>query len=638
MAFPGHDDLSAEVEPVPVSPEMEAALPAPSVHISNVAEITLIEGEFPESGAELSYHRETPPPSGTFSVIAHWNEDEAEWEPVQTRQSEDGLTLTAAVEHFSAYSIIDLFKDVADQLTSGDLDALQRAHNGVNQWLGLQAPPPVCGDTPVPAWAEHFTLPGASVIAPSCAYASSKNPDHLMVKMVVNRSYAGYFVTPAEPVCVQQSGFALGHKGDDDLECSREPICWDTDEYEDDGWGSDDPCTRAPEGLPDEFVAGGYLDWKAAGSKMLNSGLISMEGAVGNGVYPAMAFSTYTFEFDRNSVLKAWPETAANGDKLISFETNWKFAMAGLIGGIVDLGVATDDRGNLKFLTVALQINDCSRTFPGASNQGSDVPGGDRIAAIINCLSLAKVWELVDLETDPAGENASKIVRKLFVLMAQATIVNALVSAMYDVASDETQRAFYARPQGGPWSWYRTPDGYFQFMLPAGWKVQKRPYTHFEDYWVVTNQNGQEMATLIPGMELVEDLSLERSGAPDLGIWAHGIPDWRDGSNFTDVAYMPKDDGSAHISLTSQIEDAASGSSYWANGFVDGETFPYREGSMIHGGHSFMRLITADDELTGVDPSLRGMDRLKAYEETEEFQAVLHMIASVRFGVKLIAD
>lgn len=636
VTFPGTSDLAAKVEPREVTQEMTEALPTPAARISNLAEFTMARGDFPDTGAQISFTRETPPPSGTFSLIVHWNEKEESWEPVKTEQSEDLLTLTATVEHFSGYSIMDLGKDLWDSVTGGGLDSVDKVINGTGQWLGVQVAPPECGPTNKPEWAEVFGQRSITNIVTSCAAGSSEHVDRLKVKVTVNRSYAGFFTTSAAAVRSNQDGL---------------------EQYASDA--------EVDQTIHDK----GYLDWKAIGAEMVNSPLLNLgEEVKGKDVYPAMPFATYEFEFTEQDVMAAWPEIEKDGQRLIVFDTAPWLALTGLAGAIVDAAVVVDgnklsQQQKLSHLALFMQINDCAKMNLAEPTEWHDpekslveqIPTGDQLWSMLNCagaltsktlqegtLKYAGLSYLMGDDPTKFGKAFNEASIKVFKFVAAVEIGATLGTAINDVTSLTLRdKSIHFKPgklskkeaaselpnmekEAGaqPWKLYTTPDGKYQFRHPAGWNVvpgESHPAGSGQNLKVV-NEAGQTMATFLTGLEshFDQSTSIDKFELDHRDV--QGLAEQKDATanGFAFQASSYQGIWQGHLGVSSFLDKDASRS--WARGF---DTPGGKTGSF---GHS----IRHDAVLPGVDPGLAGMERLKAYMESAEYKQIRDMMESLK--------
>lgn len=614
VVFPGHSDLTAAVEQGTVTPEMTAALPVASAHISNVAEFTLTEGDFPSTGAQVSFQRETAAPAGSFSFIAHWNEQDKVWEPVKTNQSEDQLTLTATVNHFSSYSIIDMVKDIVGSII-GDQESKEQLVNGTSQWLGVQTSPPICDGPPKPEWASVTGTASINNIFTWCASGSEANPDRLVVRATMNRSYAGYFRTAIEPVSAKLVDGLSAHS--------------------------------SAEEVGDSNAANGFVDWKAISAMMGNSPhLVAADNETIGDIFPVMPFATYEFEFTKSALLLGWPVIEESDTQLVTFSTSPALTLAGLVSGMVDLAVAKDNgKGHLAFLVLALQINDCFKFVGVSADDQAIIPSADNLLSIVNCVTypandlLKDVSETAgnDVAGSVAGKKLADSVEKVFQVVAAAEIGVTLGVAFNDfVTTLGAEKRLHFTPNGdgykaflaGPWKEYTTADKKYQFLYPGGWDVlpAEKPQIPISGENVkVVNGKGETMAMFTTGFATDSGTSMhfqQRDSYRDLDLLP--VPGLRTVLDTTENKLLYQgwnidgDRWSASLGVHSFLKkDTAH---IWSRGFDVGPQV----------GGSFGRTISEDGVLTDVDPALKGLDRLEAYKRTSEFHTVRAMLESLR--------
>lgn len=178
VEFPGRDDLQAVTEAVEQTPEMTEAAPA---KIRDVIDINLVEGQFPDTGAVVTFELDEPLNEVTAPVIAHWNEETSEWKVQPTTLTADGKFISAQVEHFSIFAVIE---DV---------------YNAVNKVVGNFAERPEC-PREAPDWAETTFLDDQNGPVLWCVMVDGNDPGILEVRMVANRSSAMMVSTAVAPV------------------------------------------------------------------------------------------------------------------------------------------------------------------------------------------------------------------------------------------------------------------------------------------------------------------------------------------------------------------------------------------------------------------------------------------------------
>lgn len=617
VVFPGQKGLTAVVQQGNVTPEMTTALPVASAHISNVADFTLTEGEFPSSGAQISFRREKAAPAGSFSFIAHWNAQEKAWEPVKTDQSEDQLILTATVHHFSSYSIIDMFKDVVGSVL-GDQQSKEQLVNGTSQWLGVQTAPPSCTGPALPEWASVTGTASINNIFTWCASGSEAHSDRLVVRATMNRSYAGYFRTAVQPVSAKLVGGLSAHS--------------------------------SPEQVGANILDKTYIDWKAISAMMATSPyLVNADDETIGDVFPVMPFATYEFEFSKSALLLGWQDIEKFDTQLVTFSTTPALTFAGLVQGMVDLAVADDNgEGKLALLVLALQINDCFKWVGVTVDDRQLIPSADNLLSIVNCVTypanglLETIrqrlgYEAADSETKRKIDNITDRIGKVFTAVAVAEIGVTLGVAFNDFAVTlGAEKRLHFTPNGdgykaflaGPWTEYTSADKKHQFLYPAAWKVvpaEKNQFPVTGENMKVINDNGDTMAMFITGVSVPsgqamaafqEDRFKDLSSSPVPGL--RTVLDTTENKLLYQGFNISGDRWSAAIGVSSFLKKDTR--HVWTRGF-----------DIMPGiGGSFGRNISEDAMLTDVDPSLKGLERLEAYQRTTEFHTIHAMLASLR--------
>jgi hypothetical protein len=163
--------LRARVERADLEEKQKAVLPATTT-LRGLADFNVEGGDFPISGAKISFTVTAPLSGDRLPVIAHWNESSLLWEPVETAPSEDRRTATASVSHFSEYGFFDWAFNVAGQIT------------------GNAATSGVTCDRPIPAWADPQFFEDINSPVLWCGGKDSKNGDILVAKLKMNRDTA----------------------------------------------------------------------------------------------------------------------------------------------------------------------------------------------------------------------------------------------------------------------------------------------------------------------------------------------------------------------------------------------------------------------------------------------------------------
>jgi hypothetical protein len=179
-----------------ISPMVHAAAPAAvlaSLAVLHAAvasdagtpvQVNLRGGAMPPGGATLTRTLPAPLPAGRLATLASFDPAHQAWVPVATTLSADRRTLSAHVSHFSPWD------DIA---------------YGAGWLLDTRVPAPSCQGRP-PSWVKDTTfLDDRSSPLRWCAGADPKNPDVLVVKAAVNRSYGMALSPRATPAWMWDS-------------------------------------------------------------------------------------------------------------------------------------------------------------------------------------------------------------------------------------------------------------------------------------------------------------------------------------------------------------------------------------------------------------------------------------------------
>ncbi|WP_411373302.1 hypothetical protein ACLH0K_08985 [Arthrobacter sp. MPF02] len=161
---------------------MKDALPD-DIQVSEAVNLELKDKPFPDTGADIVFDLDEPIPETETAVVAHWNEDLDEWDPVATSLSEDRKQLSAHVEHFSMYGVLKLGED---------------AYNLVGRALGNLTTPPHCyGEEP--SWSETIFTDDQNGPVLWCVGRDVGGSEILEVKVVMNRPVVGVVKTGIKP-------------------------------------------------------------------------------------------------------------------------------------------------------------------------------------------------------------------------------------------------------------------------------------------------------------------------------------------------------------------------------------------------------------------------------------------------------
>lgn len=165
-----------------------------------------MEGELPEGGAILTRTYAAPLPDGSAATFAYWDEEGAAWSAVPTTLSDDRITITATVTHFSTWlevvvantrsgfnSVVDAASSAGQAVATWTTQAVTTAAEATLWSYGniasVRVELPECDGTP-PIWVTTHTLqddPTHPVRL--CVGHDSQDPDLLVVKARSNRAY-----------------------------------------------------------------------------------------------------------------------------------------------------------------------------------------------------------------------------------------------------------------------------------------------------------------------------------------------------------------------------------------------------------------------------------------------------------------
>lgn len=171
-SFPDEPRLRARVERADPKDNQTAALPA-ATNLRALADFSVeAGGQFPASGAQISFTLDVPLAAEAVPVVAHWNEDSETWDPVETTLSEDRRTATASVSHFSEYGFFDYL------------------FNAIGQVTGNAATSGVRCEQPIPDWADPQYFDDINAPVLWCGGKDANNTDLLVAKVKLNRDTA----------------------------------------------------------------------------------------------------------------------------------------------------------------------------------------------------------------------------------------------------------------------------------------------------------------------------------------------------------------------------------------------------------------------------------------------------------------
>lgn len=164
---------------------------------------------------------------------------------------------------------------------------------------------------------------------------------------------------------------------------------------------------------------------------------------------------------------------------------------------------------------------------------------------------------------------------------------------------------------------------HFELITPANWTFKKleldRRQVHLDvaEKHEIKNSAGQTMATLWFGGTEIGDINAPESGSP-----------------YTQLEQVKAPLGTSNLFVFDALGSEGQEAAISIQGFdLSAEKSLSGIESIVHyenGSGGFYRNITKDDALTGVDPSLTGMNRLKSYAQTEEYAQIKAMMLSLK--------
>ncbi|MEV7649146.1 hypothetical protein [Arthrobacter sp. NPDC089319] len=625
VSFPGHPELQAEIEPKRVTEETSLE-GIESLEVSGIVDLTLSAGTFPATGATISFTRNTPIPGKGKSFIAHFDEESGLWDPIATSVSADRRTLTATIEHFSKYSIIDAVGDVWASLLNWDGEAQSKLFNGIGQLLGTHATQPQCeGD--VPEWAAPTFMDHLNNPVLWCSGSASDNPDVLVIKAALNRNYAGFFRSAVIP------------------------------EYSIDS---------------EEIQSGTWINWQefihdeAAIAALLRSNDPAFSGWA---PYPVSPLVTREFHFTKENILENWKEIDAGDGQLLALDTNVWLALAGIGFGLIEYGAvrdipegtATSVTKMFTWLSLVMQLNDCIATsvnpveVEGGSNSWTTEKTemtGAQLLTVVNCLSLPlneavpdKYLEfknkLIDSDDLKRIRSATgKLINQVFRIVAVAEITVTAMNAAADLTPGQTDPRLSIFPGAGYhrefmdrlWTQYTTDDGKLTFDHPMEWAVTPRTAQSNDPDETsgvnldVHDEDGRLVAEMRTG--IIEGFG----GSPDRHRY-HELD--RSESSLHNIAGNGEEN---HVKFEALELPDGWDAMVSVTGFNPGEGDDTRSmlfssfGFTELSGGFFGRYISAEEQLPSVDPLLSGRKRLEAYMESYEYEALSRMLRSLKWA------
>jgi hypothetical protein len=573
--------LKAKVELQEPTQEMRRVVPA-GFTVRDVASLTMAEGSFPASGAAVTFNLPEPLAAEQTAMIAHWDDEEAAWEPVPTELSADRKTLTASVEHFSLWGwIVDAAKVVGDGLQTGS----EYAYNGIGRVLGEKTDPPEC-DGDIPRWADPvFSKDNMNAPVLWCAGTDSKNPDIMVMKLALNRGTAASITTAIKPAWAYSN-----------LWENMTPKTW-----------------------------GQMAVQTNASTNQLGD------------TYLVQPLGEYHFGFHRAELMDFW--YGHQTTPLIQVDSTLTYTLAGLMYQAVE-GKAS---GNMAGVFIMASLLECGGGIVGAAVEQSV---GDAFGALTSCLDERKdaiaVATARGLNLSPgadwdeavaAGKNIGRIIRVagLWYTAAKLSFTAAsyvgdlglepiLRQVIFSPATDELKRYVAARkPQLKTFS---DAEMGVSFKYPAEWTVQKPTDPRIKTGAKVLDGSGQEMA------EVNFSTSFDFQPCPPMPYQL---------LDSTPVTIPGMDTSAAPTTIKTELFDIGAQSSYWP------DKKPIRLGVTVYSGPGQPAGTTMACNVIGVIKhdgkygffwSNHGFDAVqdaKAFVATEEYGQIKAMLATLRF-------
>lgn len=183
--FPSSPQSRVDVQIIETTEQMLDAAPESFSNLAT-ASFNMVDATLPAEGATITFDLPSPAPDDRGVMIAHWNEQDGMWEPVETVLSGDRRRASATVSHFSPYGAWDY----------------AYASNYVNQVFGNAAASGVECDSPMPEWVNPHYFDDMNGPIRWCGGKDPKNADILVAKLKMNRASAALISTAVKPAWV----------------------------------------------------------------------------------------------------------------------------------------------------------------------------------------------------------------------------------------------------------------------------------------------------------------------------------------------------------------------------------------------------------------------------------------------------
>lgn len=317
VEFPGAPDAKAVVKPVKIERVMQDAVPA-GAKIHQAADLSMVSGLLPEGGAEVTIRLDEPIGEGAFAAVAHWDEEAGEWEPLPSGISEDRMTISSHVDHFSIKGVIEWLGEAAGVGAATIQSGADAAFNGLSKWTGNMTDAPTCS-WPAPSWSDVSFLDDKNGPVLWCVGSDEANKDIIEIRLKMNRASAGSVTTAIKPA------WAWG-----------------------DIWKSTGPETWASMGMGADVVAAGFAE-----------------------TYLIQPLGEYRFRFNKQELFDLW--SGGHDGPLIEVSSSAFHVAAGLIYDVF----AEEADGALAGVTAMMAVGECAVDLKSQL----EAAGGEGLAA-----------------------------------------------------------------------------------------------------------------------------------------------------------------------------------------------------------------------------------------------------------------
>ncbi|WP_162182038.1 hypothetical protein [Arthrobacter sp. PAMC 25486] len=578
VSFPGHPELLPTVEKRKAENAKVAGF-SEAVEVHDQVELGLPNGNFPESGAVVSFEREQGLPEGVLGTVAYFDEADKVWVPVKTELSPDRKTLTAHVDHFSLWGF------------------LETVIHGVGLLTGTFTEKPTCDGT-VPEWADMTFFDNKLDVLQWCV-GGTGDPEELVVKATMNRNYPAMVYSAARTV------------------------------------GPPERTSDPAGGVDWQGFVTNEMKWTE--KELRGPDVFSMQSSV------ILPFETVTFRYAKKDLMRAWGDIGSHGGQLLTVGSHWMLGAAASVYNLIEIGAASygGDKESLQWLAVLLKINDCAATSsdkdPSSKTDLVALANCLTFGLDIDDQIGKYLTRKATTEASLAVLNAAVKRAFIAIAVAEGTLNTIVFSFDFGDKAVRPQMTFgptdgYLREfVVGPWTTTVTDDRAMEFEHHPEWTVHplesqaNDPTTPAGVSLEIRNSDGVVMGTLYTGVifgapvmpETNPYVLLERLPTPGL----ESKQTARGSNNYAFQAVQDVKGWGATMGITNYPEEQQDLVSMAKTGF----SFTERSGGF------FNRFIAPDLALPGVDATSTGQARLTAYMGTDEYKDIRRMIMSLHF-------